>query len=41
MYRPLADRMRPKDLDEVVDQDEILGNNGLLKRIIESVLLQI
>lgn len=36
MYRPLADRMRPKDLDEVVGQDEILGNNGLLKRIIES-----
>ena len=36
MYIPLADRMRPKDLDEVVGQDEILGSNGLLRRIIES-----
>ncbi len=36
MYKPLADRMRPKGLDEVVGQEEILGSNGLLRRLIES-----
>lgn len=36
MYRPLADEIRPKTLDEVVGQKHILGENGLLKRIIES-----
>ena len=36
MYRPLADEIRPQSLDEVVGQDHILGNNGLLRRIIES-----
>jgi putative ATPase len=36
MYRPLADEIRPKTLDEVVGQEHILGKNGLLRRIIES-----
>ncbi len=36
MYRPLADEIRPKTLDEVMGQKHILGENGLLKRIIES-----
>ena len=36
MYRPLADEIRPKSLDEVVGQKHILGENGLLRRIIES-----
>jgi putative ATPase len=36
MYKPLADRMRPTSLDDVVGQEEILGKNGLLRRIIES-----
>ena len=35
-YRPLADELRPTDLDEVVGQDHILGPGGLLRRIIES-----
>ena len=35
-YRPLADEIRPKTLDEVVGQQHILGKNGLLRRIIES-----
>ena len=36
MYQPLADRIRPQNLDEVVGQRHILGSNGLLRRIIES-----
>jgi len=36
MYQPLADRIRPGNLDEVVGQRHILGQNGLLRRIIES-----
>ena len=36
MYQPLADRIRPQTLDEVVGQTHILGQNGLLRRIIES-----
>lgn len=35
-YRPLADEIRPQSLDEVVGQRHILGENGLLRRIIES-----
>ncbi len=36
MYQPLADRIRPQTLDEVVGQTHILGKDGLLRRIIES-----
>lgn len=36
MYRPLADEIRPTSLDEVVGQEHILGQKGLLRRIIES-----
>lgn len=35
-YRPLADEIRPNTLDEVVGQRHILGENGVLRRIIES-----
>ncbi|MDO5444107.1 MAG: replication-associated recombination protein A [Eubacteriales bacterium] len=35
MYQPLADRIRPDSLDNVVGQKHILGNNGMLRRIIE------
>ncbi|MEQ2455046.1 replication-associated recombination protein A [Flavonifractor hominis] len=34
-YRPLADEIRPQTLDEVVGQRHILGENGLLRRIIK------
>ncbi len=34
--RPLADEIRPTDLDEVVGQEHILGEGALLRRIIES-----
>lgn len=36
MYQPLADRLRPRTLDDVVGQTHILGENALLRRIIES-----
>ncbi len=35
-YRPLADEIRPETLDEVVGQKHILGEGGLLRRIIET-----
>ena len=36
MYQPLADELRPQTLDDVVGQRHILGENALLRRIIES-----
>lgn len=36
MYRPLADRIRPTDFDDVCGQTEILGKNGLLRRAVET-----
>ena len=35
-YRPLADELRPTELDDVVGQSHILGPDGLLRLIIES-----
>ncbi len=34
MYRPLADRLRPTTLDDVVGQKHILGKNGILSRLV-------
>lgn len=36
MYKPLADEIRPKRLEDVVGQRHILGREGMLRRIIES-----
>ena len=36
MYKPLADELRPSSLDDVVGQKHILGENGMLRRIVES-----
>ena len=36
MYKPLADEIRPHSLDDVVGQTHILGQRGLLRRIVES-----
>ena len=33
--RPLADRLRPRALDEVVGQDHLLGPDGTLTRMLE------
>lgn len=35
-YRPLADELRPTELDQIVGQEHILGPGGLLRRVIES-----
>ncbi len=34
-YRPLADELRPTALDDVVGQRHILGQDGLLRRVIQ------
>ena len=36
MYQPLADELRPMELDDVCGQDHILAPGALLRRIIES-----
>ena len=36
MSSPLADRLRPKTIGEVVGQKHLLGENASLRRIIES-----
>lgn len=36
MDKPLADRLRPSELSSVFGQEHLLGENGVLKRIIES-----
>ncbi|MBQ8264297.1 MAG: replication-associated recombination protein A [Oscillospiraceae bacterium] len=36
MYRPLADEIRPQNIDEMVGQEHILGPDGILRRIVES-----
>jgi putative ATPase len=34
--RPLADRLRPRTLDEVIGQDDIVGTDGTLTRMLRS-----
>lgn len=34
--QPLADRLRPRDLDEFVGQDHLVGKNSILRQSIES-----
>ena len=36
MYQPLADLLRPQTLDEVYGQEHILGEGGILRRLVES-----
>ncbi len=36
MDRPLADEIRPQTLDEVVGQKHLIGEGGMLRRLIES-----
>ena len=36
MYQPLADLLRPTNLDEVYGQEHILGQGAVLRRLIES-----
>lgn len=34
--QPLAERLRPKDLDEFSGQEHLVGKNGVLRKVIES-----
>src|SRR6195256_719323 len=34
--RPLADRLRPPSLDEVIGQDHLLGEQGILRRMVKA-----
>lgn len=36
MYQPLADLLRPRNLDEVYGQEHILGEGAILRRLIDS-----
>ncbi len=36
MYKPLADEIRPKNLDDVVGQQHILAPGGMLRRLDEA-----
>ena len=35
MSRPLADRLRPETLDRVVGQEHLIGENGILRNVLE------
>jgi putative ATPase len=34
--QPLADRMRPRSLDEFCGQEHLVGKNAVLRKVIES-----
>jgi len=36
MTRPLADLMRPQTIDDIVGQTDLLGENGIVRRMVES-----
>ena len=36
MTRPLADLMRPNTIDEVIGQTTLLGENGLVRRMVDN-----
>lgn len=36
MYQPLADLLRPETLDDVYGQEHILGENAILRRLVDS-----
>ena len=36
MTRPLADLMRPQTIDDIVGQESLLGQNGIIRRMVEN-----
>lgn len=38
--KPLADRMRPQNLDDIIGQDHLVGENGPLRRMVDRRSLQ-
>lgn len=39
MNKPLAERLRPQSLDEIIGQDELLGPNGQLRNLLDRDLI--
>jgi putative ATPase len=37
--RPLAERLRPSSLDELIGQDHLVGEGGVLRRAIDSGMI--
>lgn len=35
-YRPLADRMRPQNFDEIAGQSHLVGKNGIIRKLTEN-----
>lgn len=38
--KPLADRLRPQSLDDIIGQDHLVGDNAPLRRMVENATLQ-
>lgn len=38
-FKPLAEKMRPEDLDDFVGQEEVVGKNSAIRKMIESDLV--
>ena len=36
MNRPLADKVRPMSFDDMVGQEQLVGKNGVLRRMVDS-----
>ncbi len=36
LYAPLADRMRPKTIDEIIGQTQLLGKSGIVRQMVDS-----
>ena len=36
MTRPLADLMRPNTIDDIIGQTNLLGANGLVRRMVDN-----
>ena len=34
--KPLAERMRPRELEDVIGQDHLLGEDGVVKKMIDA-----
>ena len=39
MLKPLAERLRPKSLDEYIGQEHLVGEGAVLRRMIESGIM--
>lgn len=35
-YKPLAERLRPKTFDDVIGQDELVGKDGILRKMLDN-----